>query len=243
MTTGFSRLAFFLMLLSATSVCGRQSKIKINDCTLQYVIADNNCYDNCGTPVSVIQRIVTCPLLTVPCSSNAPKCPSPPSPMPPSPAPPSPPLAPSPPPYPPSPPPPSPSPPSPSPPPPPIVGSDSCSWFCNPCDTCKENPLNPSQCIYFGGSNNEDVGSCTITKDCIFGNTYILAGTDLNDVGALGLFASPPTSWVCMPGSERGGAEYGITQCWSGPCTNQTNTSSDSSLNETMQRRHRNKLF
>lgn len=177
----------------------------LSDCTVEYMRFGAICYETCGSTVTMMQRVVTCPLLEVPCVSNGTVTSCPPPPAPPSPAPP-------------SPVPPSPAPPLPPSPPPPAQGGGSCSWFCNPCDNCKRNPLDISRCIYFGGAAGQPVGNCTVKDDCIFGNVMVRKGTDLSDVKEMGIYAAPPDQWTCVPGTEIGDNTNGVTSCSFGQC-------------------------
>jgi len=159
--------------------------IPLDDCVVESIQLSDICYQTCDRTVTLMQRVVRCPLIEVPCGINGSVTSCPPPPMPPSPLPPSP-----------APPPPPPYPPSP---PPPAKGGGSCSWLCNPCDNCKRNPLVPGECIYFGGANGLPLGNCTVKEDCIFGNLIIRKGDNLNDTSVMGAYASPPDQWTCLP--------------------------------------------
>ena len=175
-------MKFVLFVLAISLVSGQ---IGLDDCVVEYIQLSNICYNTCDKSVTLMERIVRCPLLEVPCGPNGTITSCPPPPMPPSPLPPSP-VPPPPPPYPPS-------------PPPPAKGGGSCSWLCNPCDNCKKNPLSPTECIYFGGANGQAIGNCTVKEDCIFGNLIIRKGDNLNDTTVMGSYASPPDQWTCLP--------------------------------------------
>ena len=168
----------------------------LEDCTVEVVQVFDTCYHTCGKTVTVMQRIVSCPFVEVPCGLNGTLTACPPPPLPPSPSPPSP----TPPPYPPS-------------PPPPAKGFGSCSWFCNPCDNCKKNPLSPDQCIFFGGANGFPLGNCTVKEDCIFGNAIIRKGDNLDDKTIMGNFAAPPDQWTCIPDTNNN-----VNTCNFGEC-------------------------
>ena len=174
-------MRLFLIMLATFSCSGTM----LDDCVVDVVALSDICYETCDKSVTLMQRIVRCPFLEVPCGPNGIITACPPPPMPPSPLPPSP-----------APPPPPPYPPSP---PPPAKGGGSCSWLCNPCDNCKKNPLSQGECIYFGGANGQALGNCTVKEDCIFGNLVIRKGDNLNDTAVMGAFASPPDQWTCLP--------------------------------------------
>lgn len=177
----------------------------LQDCVVEVVQLSDICYQTCDKSVTLMQRIVRCPLIEVPCGVNGTITACPPPPMPPSPLPPSP-----------APPPPPPYPPSP---PPPAKGGGSCSWRCNPCDNCKKNPLSATGgCIYFGGANGVALGNCTVKEDCIFGNLIIRAGDNLNDTAVMGAYASPPDQWTCLPdGALSDTCEVGECEPVTGP--------------------------
>jgi hypothetical protein len=203
-----TRAAFAFDYDTAKNVTTDDDGTNLSDCVVEYLQTGSQCYISCDKNVTLMQRIVKCPLLEVPCGPNGTIeiCPSPP--MPPSPSPPSP-LPPLP---------PSPLPPHPPSPPPPVQGGGSCSWFCNPCDNCKKNPLFPKQCIYFGGTSGQSVGNCTVKEDCIFGNVIIRKGDNLNDTSIMGKFAAPPDQWTCVPGTTIDDATNGVSTCTFGEC-------------------------